>query len=220
MNIGEIQKLVDGTADPAFAIDSLGLIAAWNQAAVDLFGYKENEVIGRFCGEVVQGHDECGRACSKDCTIPELARNRQPLRSYDIQVTANGKRQWCNVAVLRAEGTKTDSFYTVHIARPADIQKRFEILVRDFVVNETNLPAVNVSEILSAKRTPTSLTEFSKRETEILRYLAKGSTSASIAAELFISRTTVNNHVQRILKKLGAHTRLEAVRRAEKARLI
>ena len=43
---------------------------------------------------------------------------------------------------------------------------------------------------------------------------------AAIALKLFVSRTTVNNHVQRILKKLGAHTRLEAVRRAEQARLI
>lgn len=110
--------------------------------------------------------------------------------------------------------------YTIHIAHPADLQKRFQLLMRDFVVKETNLPEANVSEMLSAKRTPTNHTELSKREAEILRMLSKGETSAKMAETLFISRTTVNNHIQHIFQKLGAHTRLEAVRRAERARLI
>jgi PAS domain S-box-containing protein len=220
MKIGDIRKLVKGTGDPAFAIDSNGLIVAWNDAAIELFGVSESEAIGKYCSEIVQGADECGRDCSKDCTIQQQARAHQPLQSYDIRVKAHGRSKWCNVSVLMVEGTRGAGRYTIHIVRPADIQKRFEILVRDFVVSETNLPAVHVGEILSAKRTPTNFTELSKRETEILQYLAKGESSTKIAAKLFISRTTVNNHVQHILQKLGAHTRLEAVRRAEQARLI
>jgi DNA-binding CsgD family transcriptional regulator len=42
----------------------------------------------------------------------------------------------------------------------------------------------------------------------------------NIAKQLQISPTTVNNHIQHILKKLNAHTRLEALRRAERAGLI
>ena len=79
--------------------------------------------------------------------------------------------------------------------------------MRDFVVKETNLPTVNVNEILSAKCTPTSFTELSKRETEILRLMAKGEKTANIAEKLFISPTTVNNHIQHIFQKLDAHTR-------------
>ncbi|MCC6328799.1 MAG: response regulator transcription factor, partial [Acidobacteria bacterium] len=37
---------------------------------------------------------------------------------------------------------------------------------------------------------------------------------------LHISRNTVDNHIQHILKKLNAHSRLEAVRRAELSGLI
>jgi len=58
------------------------------------------------------------------------------------------------------------------------------------------------------------------RELEILRLLGKGSTTSEVADQLHISRTTVNNHVQHILRKLDAHTRLEAIRRAEHAGLI
>ncbi|RMG50565.1 MAG: DNA-binding response regulator [Acidobacteria bacterium] len=45
-------------------------------------------------------------------------------------------------------------------------------------------------------------------------------TTADIADRLCISRTTVNNHIQHILRKLNAHSRLEAIRRAERAGLI
>ena len=66
------------------------------------------------------------------------------------------------------------------------------------------------------RRIPTGEAELTKRQGEILRLLVRGATTASIAAELHISRTTVNNHVQQILHKLNAHTRLEAIRRAER----
>ena len=49
------------------------------------------------------------------------------------------------------------------------------------------------------------------RETEILRLLATGMTDPAIAAALFISARTVENHVARILAKLGVHTRTAAV---------
>jgi DNA-binding CsgD family transcriptional regulator len=104
--------------------------------------------------------------------------------------------------------------------RPSDIQKRFEMLVRDFVVQETSLPAVNMNEIMSAKRAPTAAIDLTNREKEVLEMLGRGIPTSEIAETLFISRTTANNHIQHIMKKLSAHTRLEAVRRAEQAGLI
>ncbi|MBS1793339.1 MAG: PAS and helix-turn-helix domain-containing protein [Acidobacteria bacterium] len=220
MRLGEIKKLIEGTADAAFVIDPNGFVAAWNKAAAELFGIDKKQAIGQACSDILHGVDECGRACDGDCSIRRKARNHQPLKSYDIQVTTNGKRQWCNISVMIVDEPQSTMPYTIHIARPTDLQKRFEMLMRDFVVNETNLPVANVSEILAVKNTPTNVTELSRRELEILRCLAKGATTKEIADQLYISRTTVNNHIQHILKKLDAHTRLEAVRRAEQARLI
>ncbi len=65
-----------------------------------------------------------------------------------------------------------------------------------------------------------SETELTLREKEILKLLGTGQTSRSIAGSLHISRNTVDNHIQHILKKLNAHSRLEAVRRAELSGLI
>lgn len=220
MKLSEIKKLVSGTADAAFALDPDGRVTAWNDAAESLFGIGRDAALGRACADVLHGLDECGRACGESCTIRQAANNRQPLRSYDIQVRTGDKEQWCSISVLIVEESKSVAPHTIHIARPADLRKRFEMLMRDFVVNETNLPPVHIDRLRSSKRNPTTLTELSNREAEILRCLSRGLSSNEISRELYISRTTVNNHIQHIFKKLGAHTRLEAVRRAEQAGLI
>jgi DNA-binding NarL/FixJ family response regulator len=49
------------------------------------------------------------------------------------------------------------------------------------------------------------------REREVLKLLARGLTQAEIAQELFISPKTVAGHIQRILTKLGVHSRAQAV---------
>ena len=51
----------------------------------------------------------------------------------------------------------------------------------------------------------------SRRERDVLRLLARGLTNKAIGQELFISPKTVATHVQRILTKLGVHSRAEAV---------
>lgn len=55
------------------------------------------------------------------------------------------------------------------------------------------------------------LSELTKRELEVLRLLADGLDQDTIAGRLVISRATVATHIQRILKKLGVHSRAQAV---------
>jgi DNA-binding NarL/FixJ family response regulator len=64
---------------------------------------------------------------------------------------------------------------------------------------------------------PTNLTP---RELEVLQLLVDGSSNRVIAAQLFISNHTVRNHVQRILTKLGVHSKLEAVAAATRIGLV
>jgi DNA-binding NarL/FixJ family response regulator len=56
-----------------------------------------------------------------------------------------------------------------------------------------------------------SLTE---RETEVLRYVAKGLTAKQIAARLSLSHRTVENHVQATFRKLQVANRVELARYA------
>ena len=56
-----------------------------------------------------------------------------------------------------------------------------------------------------------TLLKFTKREKEILRYLALGMSSKQIAGALFISKNTVANHRRNMLRKNGAKSSAELI---------
>jgi len=73
---------------------------------------------------------------------------------------------------------------------------------------------------LKALRQAVSEKRLSPRETEVLRLIALGYTSAEIASLLHLSRRTVETHRGRVFRKLGARSRAELVRYALRSQLI
>ena len=67
---------------------------------------------------------------------------------------------------------------------------------------------------------PQDLHELSARETEILRLVAQGRDNTEIAQELYLSPSTVKNHVSSILEKLGVDSRVQAAVRAARAGIV
>ena len=65
-----------------------------------------------------------------------------------------------------------------------------------------------------------SISSLTPREHEVLVLLARGCNQVTIAAELVVSTKTVATHIQRILSKLGVHSRAEAVVVAHRERLV
>lgn len=59
-----------------------------------------------------------------------------------------------------------------------------------------------------------------KRELEVLVLLVQGLTYLQIAQQMGLQLPTVNTHVQSIYRKLGVHSRVQALRRAMQLQLI
>lgn len=80
-------------------------------------------------------------------------------------------------------------------------------------MGETFIPIHMLSALMpqfGGKRTGLGA-DLTTRERQILNHLRSGTSTAAIAASEFLSVNTVRNHVQNILMKFNAHSKLEAV---------
>jgi PAS domain S-box-containing protein len=59
--------------------------------------------------------------------------------------------------------------------------------------------------------------QLTARQVEVLRLLEKGRSTRQIAAELHLTPETVRDHVRKIFRALGVHSRLEAVAAVRRA---
>ncbi len=85
--------------------------------------------------------------------------------------------------------------------------------VRSASVGEALIPPSMLARLLpKLRRDPHHVAySLSSRELDVLRLLARGMLNAEIAEHLVLSVNTVRKHVQSILLKLDAHSKLEAL---------
>src|SRR6266446_3204578 len=197
-------QLDEATADAAFAIDSSGLITAWNAAAEELFGLSWEEAIGGPCHEILQCADESGVVCFEHCSIQQALHAGRPITNFDLRVRTKAGPQWCNISVLIVTESGSALRHAVHIVRPREMRRRFEQLLRDFVADEAKLKRRDAAPAISSRPTSAPDANLTDREKEIMRLLAAGTRTNEIAEQLHISPVTVNNHTRHILTKFGA----------------
>jgi PAS domain S-box-containing protein len=215
----QFKVLIEGTADAAFAVDDAGRISAWNSAAAKLFGSSEEEVIGVLCHNILQCATDDGITVSENCTIAWMAQANSPLANVDLRLQTRTGKVWCNLSTLIVKEAVSGTRHTIYIVRPNEVRKRLEQALSEFVrMQATHGP--NTAQMISSTSWPNGNGSLTARETEILKRLAQGHSTRTIATQLNISSATVNNHIKHILTKLHAHTRLEAIRSAERAGVI
>jgi DNA-binding NarL/FixJ family response regulator len=146
-----------------------------------------------------------------------------------VAVTVQVKRQNPSVMVVMLTGSAEDRVLLAAIDAGCSgfltkDRAAAEVVhaVRAAAVGEALIsPALLARLLPKLNRTQRSLGEdLSDREREILGLLARGMTNKVIAAELFLSVNTIRNHVQSVLAKLGAHSKLEAVSTAVREGII
>ncbi len=196
------------TADGAFAIGPDGRIVLWNRAAEKMLGYSAREAIGRPCCDLFVGYDDSGnRLCYQGCHVMSLVKIGDPVQSFDMRTrTKTGRPIWVNLSTLTVPAGQNGGPLTVHLFRDVTATKELLGLVRE--------------RLAAPARAEPRGDVLTRRELDILRIVATGLGTKGAADKLHVSPATVRNHVQNILGKLGAHSRLEAVAIATRQRLL
>jgi PAS domain S-box-containing protein len=206
--------------DGVCVVASDNRIVLWNRAAEWILGYSSREVTGRQCCDIFAGRDDHGnRLCHAGCHVMTLLRMNEPVQHFDMLAqTKSGQTVWLDMSVLslptngRTNGGGNghgNGFMVMHMFHDVTSTKELLSIVRDRFA----APAATDTTVDGAAA-------LTRRELEVLRLVAQGGNTKAIAEKLHVSPATIRNHVQNILGKLGAHSRLEAVAYAMRHRLL
>jgi DNA-binding CsgD family transcriptional regulator len=211
----DVLEQIAKSEDAVFAFDANDLVILWNKGCERLLGRPAYEVLGRHCYDIMCGRDAFGNIyCCPSCPITLQARTRRddPVQRFELEVSAaGGKRKKVAITTFALPAVRSGPATLVHVLRdPASGASPLEADLAAAVE-----PSAERSTGRGGAGSP-----LTKRELEILRLMARGTTTAAIAEQMFIAPVTVRNHIARILQKLDVHTKLAAVAYAYRNRLI
>jgi len=218
----DVLALISETTDGVSAVDREQRIVLWNEAAEALIGFKAQEVLGRFCYEVVAGRDESGRLfCRAHCPTIMAALSQELAPTSDLLVrTKAGREVWLSVSTIVVPSRWRDLSVLLHLFRDVSRQKETERFVQQLLPSLSKLSLSQGTEPLIPPPLSATSTDLTGREREVLRLLASGASTTVIANHLFISPSTAKTHIRNILTKLEVHSRLEAITLAVKSGLL
>jgi two-component system response regulator DesR len=107
-----------------------------------------------------------------------------------------------------------------YILKDDDYVSRIGTIVRDLADGELYLSPQAYEALAQATRADGTEQTLSEREVEILRLAKRGLPNPQIAQALHISPGTVRNHLSAVYRKLGVHSRHEALQVADERHLI
>jgi PAS domain S-box-containing protein len=210
----DLCQLLASTSDGAFIVGKDLRILFWNQSAQKILGHAPKDVVGQHCREVLNGHnDRNGEVGRCHCHVTMAVFREYPAPNFDVCArTKSGQVRWINVSTLVC--TNYDNGATpmiVHLFRDHTQNKQNEQFVQQ-VLNAAKCLQTSLATSHPHPSADTALAQdLTDREREILELLAKGLSTHDITRSLSISLSTTRNHIQNILRKLDARSRLEAV---------
>jgi PAS domain S-box-containing protein len=194
-----VDQTLARAADGAVVIGADGRIVRWNDAATRITGYQPGEAIGRLCCDLFAGCDANGyRICHRECH-QMLVTMGGSVRTVDMLTRTNtGKSIWLNVNILVLPESGERAALTVHLFRDITGSKELLARVQEYVEPPTD----------PVEQSPDVLT---RRELDLLGLMTLAIEPEEAAERLQVSPAQVRSDVQSIFRKLGVHSRLEAV---------
>ena len=212
-------RIVKQSSGPAVATDEENRVISLNQAASKLLGYNNRQACGRNLHELMQARDANGnRLSAKQYDFFDMVSRSEPVRSFDLEVqTASGDPLRVAVSVIVVLESAGTDYELVYLLRPIYRRRKADEAIERILA----LRGTATEDPLHLRGTNSKQThDLTTRQIEILRFMARGAQAQEMASTLGISVNTVRTHIQRILKRLGVHSQLEAVAAAFRERLI
>jgi len=205
----DVLHALGSTADGMAAVAPGGQILIWNEGAEALLGYSPEEVVGKRCFEIFEWLDRCGNpVCSAVCPDCRPSFGDELVQTRDVIARSkSGKALWLSVSTLVPPPEYRHEYRLVHLFRENGLPPELERLVAERLRPQDGAAA----EITADAEKIAAVKRLTRREREVLQLLVDGTDTKEIAKLLTVSLTTVRNHVQNILDKLGVHSRVEAV---------
>jgi PAS domain S-box-containing protein len=159
-----------------------------NDAAIELFEYPRDQIIGRRAGRTAVDEE----SATADAMWERLVRTDE---LYGESVVAH------------ANGTHMDVSYAAHATTVGD--RWLALIVTLSARFRPDGPELlGAAEVACPNGTQSKLTN---REREVVQLVALGSSTRRIAADLDLSFETVRTHVRNAMAKTGARTRAQLV---------
>jgi PAS domain S-box-containing protein len=180
---------------PTCAVNEHGRIIYWNQYAADFFGISATNALDAEWHSVVRTVGSA--ACCALCQTRHSLRNVEPVTPMDMCLSAGGCYRHVTLVPLPVRDGNEEVIGFLLIERnsvgtedirPIPMRARVRRLDDDRIIDE-----------------------LTARERQILDCVVDGMDARSIASSLGITHATARNYVQRILNKLGARNKAEAV---------
>ena len=197
-------KLFAETADGVFVSAPSGEILFCNRAAETILEASSQQVVGQKCGEFFNGRDSNGnQLCQWPCPLKMTLSRGDLIQHFEMATrTRTGKPLWIDVSCVALPCADNQPPTVVHLFRDVTSAHQLEVLVRQQLAQ---------TQLTASEKTVSPVGDLTRRELQIVTLMRTGATTAAIAEQLFISKTTVRNHIQNIFSKLKVHSRLEAV---------
>src|SRR5450759_3419784 len=202
-----LDLIAEATA-AACGIDRRHRIVYWNDAMAALLGWTSRDALGRNCYDVFAGHDVFGNICCfQDCGVAvAVADVHQEGRQRPTAQKRDGTPLRLVTRTVAVPSPGAAYRCLVHLFEHGDGAALATILtrLRSVVAPKPEPPTGPAVE----RHASVTLT---RREHEVLEFIAAGYGSVNIAARLGLSHATVRSHVQRLLRRLEVHSQAEAV---------
>lgn len=133
---------------------------------------------------------------------PVIIFTMNPEESYALRFFRNGASAFIN--------KESEPAILIEAIRTVRAGKKY------FTPSQLNM----LSELMSENQQKTSVNQLTDREFQVMSLIAAGESSSSIAFKLNVSKNTISNHRNSILKKLGLKNNADLTRFALQQRLI